>query len=196
MLDHTLLHLPGHHLPRPHDNCYWLVPGRIMAGEYPRTATESESRAKIAGILAAGIRQFIDLTEPSEPLAKYDRVLAAEAERSAIASHHARFPIRDLSVPPAAYMVTILRAIHSAYVGGLPVYVHCWGGIGRTGTVVGCLLVESGITGDDALALIAHKWTVMAKRHYRPRSPETDEQVAYVRHWAVTRNSLDDCGIR
>ena len=123
-------------------------------------------------------------------------MLTAAAANIGIAARHARFPIKDLSTPTANQMAAILQAIRVAYQGGLPVYVHCWGGIGRTGTVVGCLLVESGMTGDDALALIARKWTVMAKRHYRPRSPETDEQVAYVRHWAATRDSLDDGGER
>ena len=22
---------------RPHENCYWVVPGRLMAGEYPQS---------------------------------------------------------------------------------------------------------------------------------------------------------------
>ena len=30
-------------------------------------------------------------------------------------------------------------------------YLHCWGGVGRTGTVVGCWLVRHGRTGDEAL---------------------------------------------
>ncbi|MBA3406233.1 MAG: dual specificity protein phosphatase family protein [Gemmatimonadaceae bacterium] len=34
---------------------------------------------------------------------------------------------------------------------GHSIYVHCWGGVGRTGTVVGCYIVRHGRTGDDAL---------------------------------------------
>ena len=34
-------------------------------------------------------------------------------------------------------------------------YVHCWGGIGRTGTVVGCLLAADGMDCDQLLAAIA-----------------------------------------
>ena len=56
--------------------------------------------------------------------------------------------------------------------------VHCWGGIGRTGTVVGCYLIESGVveSGDVALALIAKKWKGVDKSWRVPRSPETRPQ--------------------
>ena len=190
MLDRTLLQLPGDHLRRPHENCYWLIPGRIMAGEYPRTAEKPASQVKLAAILEAGIRHFIDLTEASEPLEEYCELLQAEAERMGVAVQHARHPIKDLSTPTTDQMMAILRAIQTAYTDEVPLYVHCWGGIGRTGTVIGCLLVESGMNGDEALGLIARKWTAMAKRHYQPRSPETDEQARFVRNWADRRARL------
>ena len=76
----------------------------------------------------------------------------------------------------------ILDAIAEGLKGG-GVYVHCWGGIGRTGTVVGCHLVRSGMTGDEALAEVAEPFTSMAKYSPRRRSPETLEQEDYVRSW-------------
>ena len=59
-----------------------------------------------------------------------------------------------------------------------------WGGIGRTGTVVGCWLVRHGMTGDEALAQIVEWWRGMEKARIHPRSPQTREQHAYVRNWA------------
>ena len=41
----------------------------------------------------------------------------------------------------------ILDAIDKALEDGKNVYVHCWGGIGRDGTVVGCWLVRHVMTG-------------------------------------------------
>ena len=80
-------------------------------------------------------------------------------------------------------MRAILDTIDSALGDGGKVYVHCFGGIGRTGTVVGCHLVRRGATGDDALARVAELWKSVEKYPHRPRSPETDEQADYVRSW-------------
>jgi hypothetical protein len=62
-------------------------------------------------------------------------------------------------------------------------YVHCWGGVGRTGTVVGCLLREQGFDAAAALAVIERKWRSMAKRDRHPNSPETPGQVAFIERW-------------
>ena len=80
-------------------------------------------------------------------------------------------------------MVAILDAIDHALAEGRNVYVHCWGGVGRTGTVVGCWLVRHGRTGDEALDQVADWWQSMEKADRR-RSPETREQRTYVREWA------------
>ena len=94
------------------------------------------------------------------------------------------FPIRDVSVPKRAdEMTAILDAIDGAILAGHVVYVHCWGGIGRTGTVVGCHLVRHGLTGDEALAALAAMYRVVDKYYRRPQSPETPEQFRWVREW-------------
>ncbi len=183
MFDRTLLQLPGDHLPRPHGNCYWVVPGQVMAGEYPCTTNDAKSREKLAAILGVGIRQFIDLTEATEPLADYKDLLQSVAARAKTHARHDRFSIRDVSIPTSEHMRSILDAITGAASSGRTVYVHCWGGIGRIGTVVGCLLIESGFTPEESIALIAQKWTVMDKRHVRPQSPETAEQFSFIRTW-------------
>lgn len=43
--------------------------------------------------------------------------------------------------------------------------VHCRGGIGRTGMVVGCWLVEGGVAqdGNEALSYIAREWRTVQK---------------------------------
>jgi protein-tyrosine phosphatase len=59
------------------------------------------------------------------------------------------------------------------------VYVHCWGGIGRTSTVVGCLLVDGGLDADAALADIDRRRSVTRKADRA--APQTDAQIDVVR---------------
>ncbi|NDG40026.1 MAG: hypothetical protein EBY28_11760 [Betaproteobacteria bacterium] len=181
-IDRLALASPGDVQPRPHDNCYWLLPGRVMAGEYPGLADPQQQSRRLEAMVGAGVCVVVDLTDPSEGLPPYVDALRATAQGAAIQCQ--RFPIKDFSVPEAKTMRRILDAVDAALAAGDTVYLHCHGGIGRTGTVVGCWLVERGFTSAQALALIAAKWRVMAKRHRSPESPETAEQREFIAAWA------------
>jgi protein-tyrosine phosphatase len=89
--------------------------------------------------------------------------------------------IPDMDTPAPEEMVRILEAIDAALEAGQTVYVHCYGGIGRTGTVVGCYLARHGMSGTDALREIARL------RQGTPdgwvRSPQTRAQCEMVRNW-------------
>ena len=168
--------MPDNSLPRPDPNTYWVLPGRFLAGEYPGAADGAQARRKIAAFLAAGITTFIDLTESHE-LHPYEPLLPAGVE-------YRRMPIRDAGVPHArSHMTEILDAIDEALARERGVYVHCWGGIGRTGTTVACWLRRHGRTGAEALAELAGFWQTVGKRHRVPQSPETSGQVAWVHGW-------------
>lgn len=169
---------------RPLANTYWVVPGRFLAGEYPGAHNPEEAARKLRTLLRAGIDHFIDLTEQHEWLEPYAGIAAQEAGRLGLEVVHDRHPIRDMNVPRRPRLMTgILDAIDEALAGGRNVYVHCWGGVGRTGTVVGCWLVRHGLTGEQALDQIAEWWQSVEKRWYHPRSPQTHDQRAYIRHW-------------
>lgn len=162
---------------RPHQNCYWVARGRLMAGEYPIVRDPTRGREKLAGILAAGVDEFLDLTDVADRLEPYHKLGPFG---------HRRMTIRDMDVPEAAFMRQILDHLAVRLAGGRTVYVHCWGGIGRTGTVVACHLMEQArMTADQALAHIAESWETMEKRVRFPRSPQTDAQVDFVRGWKL-----------
>jgi len=177
-----LFDTPGDILPRPHANCYWLIPGRVLAGEHPAEAPAREVVPRIDALFDAGIRQFIDLTEEGERAA-YAPALQERAVVRGLQAGHQRLAIRDLGVPSASFMRTILDTIYEAMEKGDSVYIHCWAGVGRTGTVVGCLLREQGFAASDALDLLARKWCVMEKRDRHPESPEWPVQFVFVERW-------------
>ena len=175
--------IPGADRPLP--NTYWIDPGRFAAGQYPGAKNRGEADDKLRVLLQAGFDHFIDLTESDERLEPYADIAAQEAGRLNVKFVHERRPIVDVSVPRSPPETAgILDAIDGALDDGSTVYLHCWGGVGRTGTVVGCWLVRHGMTGDEALLQIAEWWRRMEKAYRQPRSPATSQQRDYVRNWA------------
>jgi protein-tyrosine phosphatase len=142
------------------DGAYWVIPGRLLAGVYPDAEVLSE-------VLANDVDAFIDLTEEDE-LDPYEADLGGRSYR--------RFPIADWGTPSPELMREILDELAAAIDDGRTVYVHCRGGIGRTGTVVGCWLVRGGSSGEEAIATIA----ALRGDSF---SPETREQHEFVRTW-------------
>ena len=133
---------------RPIPNSYWVIRGRFAAGEYPGAIDPRAAADKVRAVLEAGIDCFFDLTEEGE-LVPYRSIAEEEARRLGRDIEWTRHPIVDTRVPRSpGEMAGILDAIDSALGRGRNVYVHCWGGVGRTGTVVGCWLVRHGRTGD------------------------------------------------
>jgi predicted protein tyrosine phosphatase len=166
----------------PIPDSYWVRRGRLLAGEYPGARAAADAQAKLDGLLDAGIRHFVDLTEAGEyNLRPYWPLVQQLAAGRGVAVAHTRLSIPDMGTPTPAHMLQILDTIDAALAEGQGVYVHCFGGIGRTGTVVGCYLVRHGADPAAALAEIARR------REGTPdgdrRSPETEAQRQLVLTW-------------
>jgi ADP-ribosyl-[dinitrogen reductase] hydrolase len=160
---------------RPIEHCYWVVPGKFLAGEYPRNLDPHSSAEKIQALLASGVTAFIDLTREDDRLLPYSSMLKG-------AAYH-NFPVGDVSIPDSPEVtVAILDAIDEHLREDRVTYLHCWGGIGRTGTIVGCWLVRHGLGGGAALARLRELFSHCPKAAYR-RSPETEEQEQYILTW-------------
>jgi len=170
------------HCSRPIPNSYWATP-LLLACEYPWTP-KNPTRPKLDALLCAGVRTFIDLTEPGE-LLSYESVLWGRASLIGIdpdAIEYHRFSIRDRSLPELGLMYDILDILRDNERRGRISAVHCHGGIGRTGMVVGCWLVEGRYARDgaEALGIIAREWQTVEKCKRYPHSPETGSQFEYV----------------
>ncbi|KAF8433733.1 protein-tyrosine phosphatase-like protein [Boletus edulis BED1] len=175
--------------PRPIPNSYWATP-QLLACEYPWSPFESSQ--KLDKLLAAGVRTFIDLTESGE-LSPYsphlpDLAHAHDIPVSEIEYH--QFPIQDRSLPESTeFMFSILDVLRDNERRGRVAAVHCRGGIGRTGMVIGCWLVESALakSGEEALRIIAALWQTVEKCKRYPHSPETGPQCQFVKNFEPPR---------
>jgi hypothetical protein len=142
-------------------------------------------------LVDAGVRVFISLMEPDEtnhagdPFVPYvDLVQSLQPEATC-----ARFPIKDLSVPDVDQMKAILDTIDGQLSANQTVYIHCWGGVGRTGTVVACWLLRHGLASpDNVLSKLAHLRQQDKERGYRT-SPETSAQQDFVLSWPESGSS-------
>ncbi len=177
---------------RPIPDSYVLPGNTVAAGAYPGSppgTPNADALSKLASFLDAGITTFIDLTGPDNALEDYATAAHQLAATRNLHITHERFHILDMHSCDAAQMNTILDAIDSAIADKRGVYVHCWGGVGRTGMVIGCWLVRHGKTGTQALDDVQQLFRTMPpekwERHKHTGSPQTDRQRAMVRDWAA-----------
>jgi predicted protein tyrosine phosphatase len=117
------------------------------------------------------------LTEEHEGLRSYTSLIGKAI--------HRRFAIRDVAVPDSPETtIQILDTIDRYIQQGEMVYVHCWGGVGRTGVIVGCWLARHDSGGEAALIRLRKLWTQCPKSATH-ESPETRDQERYIQSWQV-----------
>ena len=160
----------------PITNSYWVIPDKLLAGEYPRNTNYNLSKRKIHSLENAGIKIFIDLTDKTDGLAKYDNFLNK--------ADYYNYPIIDVSVPANKQLTTdILNRIDESLIQDKKVYLHCLGGVGRTGVIVGCYLKRLGYRNYNVMDKLNELWSYCPKSAYRA-SPETQEQIDYILNWS------------
>jgi hypothetical protein len=167
---------------RPILDSYWVIPGIFLAGAHPGINNGSQTREILIGFLNAGFNAFINLTGENE-LPSYQQILLEEAGHLGFQVIHQRFSILDRGLPSRDLMVAILDALDRFLENGSKVYLHCWGGIGRTGTTVGCFLVRHGLSGEEALERLSQLYHSSNQSRIFPKSPETQAQVDLIQNW-------------
>jgi protein tyrosine phosphatase len=172
----------------PFTRSYWVEPGRVLAGCYPGDADPSVAETKLRGLIDCGVSRVINLMEAGEvghdgrAFVAYDRHLQSLAREQGRQVKCDRFEIVDQSIPSIARMAQILDCIDGARAGGEVVYIHCWGGRGRTGTVVACHLKRvRDLSSVAALSALA-ELTQHNRQAFWP-TPENGRQRAFVNAW-------------
>ena len=166
---------------------YWAIPGKLMAGCYPAVADENRTRKRLEGLIGHGVGHIVDLMEAQE-MEWRGKAHWAYADRFKSLGktlgkdvHVEQVEIQDGWIPSKKRMKKTLDHIDQAIGNGGAVYVHCWAGRGRTGTVVGCYLARHGYARGRELLTLIHRLRKHAKDSWP--SPENPTQCDFVLSW-------------
>jgi protein-tyrosine phosphatase len=88
-----------------------------------------------------------------------------------------------LSVPTVEQMKAVLDQIDDSLEAGRPIYVHCWGGVGRTGTVVGCWLLRHKLANPTNVLEVLMELRKQDRERRHRMSPKTAGQQQFVKQW-------------
>ena len=172
-------------------NHYPVHPG-LYAGEYPGDLSPNVAETRLRELVERGVRTFIDLTARADGLQPYEPILAEVDDEGALGLKRYSFEIPDMSVPTGPEVMRgVIDLIRAEIAAGRTCYVHCWGGIGRTGTAVACWLRdEQGLDAAAALAEVQRLYDAHMgeeKRRKYPRSPQDPTQFRYVEEWVKSQ---------
>ena len=155
-----------------------VLPGkRGPSVRYPGRIYRGDLDADLAALRAAGVVRLVLLVDDAELDRWGDPDIVRRA--ASIGVEVERHPMPDGGTPrDARAMEVIVASVVAARTIG-EVAVACMGGVGRSGTVVACALVDAGW---DAEAAIRH---VRDVRH--PTAVETQAQEDFVRKFHLDR---------
>ncbi|MBJ7608116.1 MAG: dual specificity protein phosphatase family protein [Candidatus Dormibacteraeota bacterium] len=163
---------------------FWVRAPVILAGAYPGDLSAEVRDAKFTAFRELGVTRVISLMKETEldhsgrPFDLYAPALEAWGMTVA------RYEIRDVTAASAAAVSAVLDDIDTALRRGAVVYVHCWGGRGRTGTIVGCWMIRHGwVAPHEAVAELSRLRSRCVD--VAIPAPDTRDQVARVTGWSL-----------
>ncbi len=156
-----------------------------MAGPHPGGIFESAPLDIPQLFFNCNVRHFVDLTEAGE----YDPYIptwgTVDSRQAWEVFTYKQFPIEDFNVPPLKLAKSILNYIDARIKEDRgAVYVHCFAGLGRTGTIVGIYLARHGFAEGDGVSKKINELRTRA-RQFAPLydSPQNPPQFKMIKEW-------------
>lgn len=170
---------------RPAYFCFKVGKDNIWGAEYPGDSFEKVAKDKIQNALDFGITHFIDLTEEGE-LPPYEHLLPQDGS-----VQYLRFPIKDARAPKSIEDVNRLLGKMEDILKrkDAKIYLHCWGGVGRTGTISACWIAhKSNSNYCLVMSRLQTYWRTCLKSYSQPIPDHWSQKefiktyIAYERH--------------
>jgi hypothetical protein len=176
----------------PFQASWWVVPGKILAGRFPGAGPGLLDNEALDSLLSLRTGLYVNLQELDEhgnsgqPFPDYTSYIRENSEKYMPGRElvFKRYETPDGTPPSKDSIRDALDHIYKALDQDLGVYIHCWGGHGRTGTVVGCYLREQGLSAEEAF-----QYMFRAREHdqhlMKFDAPQTAQQRDVIRNWTV-----------
>lgn len=172
----------------PFPRSYWVVEGKLLGGFTLGSLDKQKALLKLTGLSRVGISHIINLVEENEyttrgvKVVHYDDVLKEYNSFTHVPLTYQRLPIKDMNVPSKERMTEILDSIDSVNNVGKSVFIACFGGFGRLGTVVGCYLKRHKLATDDNVFDMINHLRRNEEMAHRP-SPQRQIQCDFILNW-------------
>ena len=158
----------------------YQVSRNVFAGEHPLfDIYKSSIKWNIPALLKFGITVFLDLTQSYE-VPEYASFLPSDVQRIS-------FPIRNCDVPSRVESVMDLFRRLEQLMHEQPrakLYIHCHGGVGRTGIIVACYYIYfEHLSFEEALDKMGRQYAQSPRSKFM-NAPETKRQIEYVKEFA------------
>lgn len=110
------------------------------------------------------------------------KTVASYANRRLVKPEFLHSPIVDLGVAEEQQLIDLLNELTERLKKGEKLYVHCWGGRGRAGTIGTTLLAKLyGMGADEAFERVQRAFDT--RKDEQRRSPETPDQHRFVKEF-------------
>eukprot|EP00798_Chlamydomonas_sp_ICE-L_P017835 gene17835-24219_t len=181
-----------------------VMKGRVMAGAYPASLDDAETDRILTMLLELGINTFVCIQAESAWRSQQGlRPYIRDAQKLLSKAHETRnprirqtkidflhLPVIDGSVTTDSAMNRLAEDCIARVYNGENLYIHCWGGHGRTGTLVSVMLGR--MYDLPYTAAIRYCQAFHDSRLYPQgvRSPQTPVQRAQVRRLLTAQSSV------
>lgn len=142
----------------------WVIPGKLLVGAFPASRLDDETYHLLTSILAQKVTKFVCLQLEYTPGVSEELWRNGEALRPyfedvlyildnkdkfmnlshiTLNKEDAKFqlcPILDCGIGDDEKILELCEELVNDIANGEVIYLHCWGGHGRTGTVVSIML--------------------------------------------------------